>query len=202
MVGARRDRSGATGPYRGQRAWRKTASSQSGSRAHGPLVLADDDVVFRRGNVAALVAYCDRAGFGLAQPAHTADSQVSHAITRARRLSVARLTTFVECGPLVVVSERWLERVLPLPETRGMGWGLELDWMVLREDGCPFGIVDSCRIDHVGVVGGGYDKGEAVRQVHAELATRGIHDWSEIQQTIAVWRPWRRSPPWPVAGRS
>ena len=71
----------------------------------GWLVVADDDLVFTRGSLVSLLDVCRRAGFDLAQPARSDDNRmhefnVAHEITRARNLSRARLTTFVEIGPL------------------------------------------------------------------------------------------------------
>ena len=103
----------------------------------GPVVLSDDDIAFERGDVVELVEVAARAGLGLAQPAHAAGSEVSHGITRAQPRSRARLTTFVESGPLRRDRPEWTDRVLPLPRERGMGWGLELDWIDLAARGLP-----------------------------------------------------------------
>ena len=164
----------------------------------GAVVFADDDVAFRRGDVVAFLEIAMRGGLGLAQPAHAEGSHVSHGITRARPWSRARLTTFVESGPLVAVAAEWVERVLPLPVWRGMGWGIELDWIALREAGCRLGIVDATPIEHLGPVGAGYDDAELRARVRRELAERGVDDWAPLQRTLATWRPWRRRPPWPV----
>lgn len=162
----------------------------------GPLVLSDDDLAFRRGDVVGLVRLCERGGLGIAQPAHAPGSHVSHSVTRARPRSRARLTTFVESGPLVVVMPPCRDRVLPLPVGRGMGWGIELDWMDLRGVGCRLGIVDAVTVEHLGKVGADYDDTALRAQIRAELAARGADDWSSLQRELAVWRPWRRVPPW------
>ncbi len=78
-------------------------------------------------------------------------------ITAARRLSIARRTSFVEIGPLFVVGPGWRDRIVPFPEARGMGWGLELEWHELHREGCALGIVDAVRVRHVGERGEGYD---------------------------------------------
>jgi hypothetical protein len=161
----------------------------------GPLLLSDDDIAFERGDLVELVALAERAQLGLAQPAHAEGSEVSHAITRAHARSRARLTTFVESGPLVVVAAEYVTRVTPLPSARGMGWGLELDWIDL---GCPLGIVDAVRIRHVGKVAGTYDDSDLRARMREELASRGLEDWGPLQRTLATWRPWQRRPPWVV----
>jgi hypothetical protein len=171
----------------------------------GALVVSDDDIAFVKGDVTELQALALRAGLGLAQPAHAPGSEVSHGITRARARSRVRLTTFVESGPLIVVATEWVGRVAPFPAGRGMGWGIELDWMDLVRDGCRLGIVDAVSITHLAKVGGTYDDSEIRARMRAELATRGVSDWGPLQSTLATWRPWRRRPPWlrtPRAGVS
>ena len=74
-----------------------------------------------------------------------AGREVSHGITRAQPRSRARLTTFVESGPLVAIAPEWVDRVTAAPAWRGMGWGLELDWIDLQAEGCRLGIVDAVR---------------------------------------------------------
>jgi hypothetical protein len=162
----------------------------------GPVVLSDDDIAFERGDVVELVALAERAGLGLAQPAHAPGSEVSHGITRAQPRSRARLTTFVESGPCVAIAPEWAGRVLPLPRERGMGWGLELDWLDLADEGCRLGIVDAVRVVHLGKVGGTYDDTAIRARMREELAARGVDDWAPLQRTLATWRPWQRRPPW------
>lgn len=167
----------------------------------GWLVLSDDDVRFTCGDLVDLIDVCRRAQFDLAQPARSDDNSrfdfnVAHAITRARRRSVARLTTFVETGPLVVVGPRWRDRIVPLPAARGMGWGLELDWYELWKNGCLLGIVDAVRVAHVGEPGSDYDSTLEAERIHQELASRRYESWKDVQRTLGVWRPWRRTPPW------
>lgn len=162
----------------------------------GPLLLSDDDISFERGDLVELVALSKRAGLALAQPAHAEGSEVSHGITRARPRSRARLTTFVESGPLVVVATECVSRVTPLPEARGMGWGLELEWIDL---GCRLGIVDAVRVRHLDKVSRTYDDAALRARMREELAARGLDDWAPLQRTLAVWRPWRRTPPWSTA---
>jgi hypothetical protein len=167
---------------------------------HGPvsgaLVLSDDDIEFARGDIVRLVALAERARLGLAQPAHAAGSEVSHGITRAKPRSRARLTSFVESGPLVVVAPEWVPRVTPLPEARGMGWGIELDWMELAHEGCRLGIVDAAPVIHLAKVAASYDDASLRARLRQELGARGVTDWGPLQQTLETWRPWQRRPPW------
>jgi len=159
------------------------------------LVVSDDDVAFERGDVVGLVSLCARARLDLAQPART-DPSVDHEITAARRLSVVRRTSFVEIGPLFVVGPSWRDRIVPFPEERGMGWGLELEWHELHREGCALGIVDAVRARHEGSRGEDYDDRTQAHRVHEELAARGFGGWIDVQSTLATWRPWQRAPAW------
>lgn len=158
------------------------------------LVVSDDDLVFTRGDVAALQRRCSRAGLDLAQPGR-ADPGVSHPITAARRLSRARRTSFVEIGPLFVVGPRWRDRILPFPPGWGMGWGLELDWFRLAEEGCVLGIVDSLPVRHEGMAGEDYDAEGEYERLLQLFEARGV-SWADVQLTLGTWRPWQPWPPW------
>ena len=159
------------------------------------LVVSDDDLVFTRGDVVKLRRRCERAGLDLAQPGR-ADADVSHPITAARRLSRARRTSFVEIGPLFLVGPGWRDRILPFPPGWGMGWGLELDWSELAEEGCVLGIVDSMPVRHEGKAGEAYDAEGEYERLLQLLDARGVASWAEVQLTFETWRPWTRRPPW------
>jgi hypothetical protein len=161
----------------------------------GWLVVSDDDVDYVQGDAGELVDLSARARFDLAQPAR-ADTSGGHEITFARKLSVARRTSFVEIGPVFVVGPRWYERIVPFPDERGMGWGLELEWWARFREGCALGIVDAVRVSHAEAPGLAYDHEEEWRLLREELASRGVESWAELQQTLETWRPWRRSPQW------
>jgi hypothetical protein len=163
-------------------------------------VVSDDDLRFRRGDVVEFVRICEDAAFDLAQPARARGTQFSHAITQGARVSRARATSFVESGPLFVVGSRCRNRVLPLPEHRGMGWGTEIDWFDLYESGCRLGIVDATPMEHVGEAMKDYDYTDMNRRLKEELAARGRPSWAGMRETVAVWRPWRRRPPWGEPG--
>ena len=161
----------------------------------GYVVLSDDDYVFTGGDLSTFLSVARAAGIGLAQPGHDRLSRTSHWVTAARRLSLVRLTSFVEIGPLVAVAPEWRERVLPLDD-EGMGWGVDLAWSDLRAEGCRLGVVDSTLIRHLfPVVGGGsYEVAEARQQMEALYEKRG--GYHHALRTVATWWPWRPRPPW------
>lgn len=165
--------------------------------APGPVVVADDDVVFAAGgDLPRLVAYVDRAGLDLAMPAHVPHTNASYAFTLRRRLSRARLTPFVEIGPLFVVGAAARDDVLPFPEGLEMGWGLEVRWAALAKCGRRLGIVDAVPVAHVGTVSEDYDRAVAQAALDARVTAAGLGSLKDLQHVTATWRPWRRRAPW------
>jgi hypothetical protein len=160
------------------------------------VVVADDDAVFLRGSVVSFVRKAARADFGLAQPAHVLWSNISHRITWMRPFSNARLTTFVEIGPIFAVAPAWRDRIVPFPEDVGMGWGLELDWIDLQEDGCRLGIVDATPIKHLSPFATAYAPDAEIAKLTQRLEERGAPGWKGLRRTLATWRPWQSRPPW------
>jgi hypothetical protein len=159
-------------------------------------VLSDDDLEFRRGSVVEFVRICEQLGFDLAQPARERGTQHAHRITKRAHLSRARLTSFVQDGPMYAVGPSWRDRLLPPPTERGMGWGVEIDWFKLHKQGCRLGIVDAFPIEHVGSPTVDYDYTEMNKRMKAELVALGHPRWAGMQETLAVWRPWQRRPSW------
>lgn len=166
----------------------------------GWVVVADDDVSFENRGLVEFVETAEEARFGLAQPAHRLRSNISHRITWARPVSRARMTSFVEIGPVFAVAPDWRSRIIPFPSGIGMGWGLELDWADLRKEGCRLGIVDSVRMNHLAPVGGTYGFEAAAQELAELLERRGVPQWRGVRRTLATWRPWQPEPPWLANG--
>jgi hypothetical protein len=164
--------------------------------ARGPLVVCDDDVVFERGSLRELLALTSACGFGLAQPAHAPRSYINHGITRARPLTLARVTTYLESGPLVVITPEWRSRVLPFPEELGMGWGVNLLWSDLRHDGCRLGIVDAVSLRHLAPAARAYDATPEAERLRSLMQARGIESMADFQRTLGSWRAWQGECPW------
>lgn len=166
------------------------------------VVVADDDAEFVRGSLVSFLETAAAAQLDLAQPAHVLRSNISHRITWRRPLSRARLTTFVEIGPIFAVAPAWRGRIMPFPQDIGMGWALELDWMDLRADGCRLGIVDATPIRHLSPFAAAYAPDEEIAKLTRLLEERGAPGWRGLRLTLATWRPWRRRPPWLQSSRS
>jgi len=160
------------------------------------VMIADDDIVVADGSLGRLRAAVSRCGFGLAQPAHHALSGYSYGITRRRWLSLARHTTFVEPGPLFVISAPWIRHVLPFPENFGMGYGLWLLWQDLQALGCRLGIIDGVAIRHPRAVASEYDATTESARLQKLLRARGFTRQTDAQHTLGTWRIWEAEPSW------
>jgi len=162
------------------------------------VVVLDDDFSLERGSVDLFLRISQVAGLEIAQPAHCLGSYRSHTITEQDPLAVARLTTFVEIGPLFAVSRARSASILPFPNDMGMGWGLDLLWSDLRGGGAHLGIVDLVTIRHRVPPGNDYSTTLDVERQRLQhyLQKRGFGSLGEMQRTLAVWRPWQRRAPW------
>ena len=126
----------------------KPRSSTERSSARGLrrwVVLRDDDIAFRRGDVVELVGLRSRGlRYRAARPRARFAREPRASPARCAGLARAPSRSSRAARSSVVAPE-WCERMLPLPDWRGMGWGLELEWMDLRAEGCLLGVVDATR---------------------------------------------------------
>jgi hypothetical protein len=151
------------------------------------VVIADDDVRIIRGDLRRLVSISNALGFDLAQPGVDRRSFHTWGITVSRPLTRARLTSFVEIGPLFVIAPDAVERATAEFASFRMGFGLEELWHAL---GLRLGVVDEVRVWHLQAIGQGYDWRVEWDHSRAELATRGIAERQE-QAVLRWWWVWR-----------
>jgi hypothetical protein len=136
-------------------------------------------------------------GLDFAMPAHLRESAHTFRVTEERSFSTARLTRFVEVGPLVLLSPRAMAAVYPFPPEARMGWGLDVLWSTLGEQGYRFGVVDATPMMHVGIVGVAYDQDYEREQLQACCAVAGVDSAYDLTlDPTPVWRPWSSRPPW------
>ncbi len=151
------------------------------------LIVIDDDIVLPHGFLDAFIAVAERLELRIAQPAHRLHSHVAWAPLRRHAATSGRETTFVEIGPLTAFQRETFATLLPLP-TLKMGWGLDAHWSaVAREHGWRIGVVDATPILHTRPAAGGYDRGAAIAEGQAFLATRPYVTRDEVR-TVAVHR--------------
>jgi hypothetical protein len=160
------------------------------------ILVLDDDVALHRGSLASFVAIAQATGMSLTQPAHSFGRYRSFRINCCHPFSVARLTTYVEIGPVFAVSRRWAKKILPFPEEFKMGWGLDVVWSDLLKEGARLGVVDWVTLNHLAPLAKHYDRSPEYQRMLDVLHQRGYRSLREIQKTLAVWRPWQRYPPW------
>lgn len=172
---------------------RLVAALPQGAAAAG-LVIADDDVRVEVGTLALLLDIARRLNLDVCQPAHLATSHSSWHFTRRRCLSVARRTTFVEQGPLLLLSAAAQDLLLPLPEDLSMGWGVEVRWSHQAEaTGLRLGIVDAVGILHEAPAGGAYDRAVEEAVLAAEVSRAGLGDLRDLHRVLERVRPWHRT---------
>ena len=137
------------------------------------VLLVDDDVDLPRGFTDRLIWAVERSGLLLAQPAHRRHSHAAWPVTRRRLPHAARLTHFVEIGPVTLLRGEALRRLVPFPADLTMGWGLDVHWAaVAREADWPIGVVDSTPLLHRNPVAGGYGRENVVDAARTFLSDR------------------------------
>jgi hypothetical protein len=148
------------------------------------LIVSDDDYSFRVGDLHQLLAAGRRLGLDVWQPAHDRSSFANFAFVRRRPGVVWRRTTFVEQGPVLVLSAAAQAVLLPLREDIGMGWGVEIGWARLAaEHALRLGIVDALAIHHLPPVGG-YDRVAEAARLRLMLDNAGLEKLEHLQQEL------------------
>jgi predicted O-methyltransferase YrrM len=136
------------------------------------VLFIDDDVRLGPRFISTYLSIVTALGASVAQPALTANSHYSHSITLQRPGRWARLTNFVESGPVVSMTREFLDLVTPFPESSRMGWGLDVQWSAIAQaHGFRMAIVDACPVEHTfRPVGAHYDRAEAWKDMERFLA--------------------------------
>lgn len=167
------------------------------------VLVFDDDVTFVGDGLRAFPGLAARARLDVAQPAHAVGSLKTYRVNAFAPLSTARLTRYVEVGPVVLFSPRALPHVLPFPSWARMGWGVDVTWSALAAEGLRLGVVDATPVLHVGPVGTAYNTSDESDLLGRALAEAGVSSIDDIAQGMGqVWRPWRSAPPWTQGARA
>lgn len=140
------------------------------------VLFVDDDVRLGPTFLPTYLAIFEALGAAVAQPALTAGSYFNVHITLERKGRWARLTNFVEVGPVVSMSRDFLNLVTPFPETNPMGWGLDYQWSAIaRSRGLRMAIVDACPVEHnFRSIGARYPLAGAIEDMERFLAEGGL----------------------------
>jgi hypothetical protein len=113
------------------------------------VLVCDDDVHLPEAFLDRYLALVERHDLALAQPARAHGSYVDHSIVEQMDGLDARLTRFVEIGPVFSMRRDVLRLLLPFDEASPMGWGYDFVWPVALEGaGLRMGIVDATPVAH------------------------------------------------------
>ena len=153
------------------------------------LIVCDDDIDLPPRFLDRFVAVCEHLELDLAQPAQSMRSHAAWQVTRTRPFSFARLTDFVEIGPLTGFSARAAEALTPFPALR-FGWGLDNHWGALgRERGWRLGVVDALPVRHEWQkIASAYTHAEAKAEAAEFLTGRPFVPTHEAQRTLRTFR--------------
>jgi len=118
-----------------------------------------------------LAAKCDLRIF---QPAHRFRSYTTFTLTQRHWNRLARVTNFVESGPLTCFRGDALARLLPFPSMR-WAWGIDVYWSeIARRESWNIGIIDAAPIRHLRPVANSYNFGVAMAEARGFLQRSGI----------------------------
>ncbi|ENV14909.1 MULTISPECIES: hypothetical protein [Acinetobacter] len=113
------------------------------------LLVTDDDIVVHDQFLDVYIDRIDRYNLKIAQPSRTRHSFNIHKIVLQNKNTVARVTNFVEIGPIFSFHSSIFQHVLPFPVGAEMGWGLDYIWPKIAEKyKFKIGIVDEIAVDH------------------------------------------------------
>jgi hypothetical protein len=105
---------------------------------------------------------------------------------------VARLTNFVEIGPVVGFQAATFDVLLPFPALKA-GWGLDAHWAAIaRAHGWRIGIIDATPIRHgLRRIATSYDRQAAIDEARSFLADRPYVSAVDAQKTCASLKAWK-----------
>ncbi len=150
------------------------------------VLILDDDVRLPARFLDRLIGAAEALRLDLCQPAQTRRSDPPWPVTR-RRGDLARITRFVEIGPVCLLSREMLAEISPFDEA-GMGWGLCLHWAAVAErSGRRLGIVDALPVRHeTRPTAGAYDAADAKAAAHSFLASHDHIDRGAASEVLSV----------------
>lgn len=112
------------------------------------VLVADDDVLFRPGELSRFFEICDRRGLYLSQPALRWGTNSNHVVTVWNPLSRIRRVNFVEVmAPCFSMAA--LRELLPTFRDSRSTLGTDLAWAALLRGRDAIHVVDAVRVEHV-----------------------------------------------------
>ncbi len=153
------------------------------------LIVIDDDVALPPGFLDNFLLLAERLDLKIAQPAHRCLSYASFTFNHRRWNTLARVTRYVEDGPVTAFHRDILPHVLPFPALR-WAWGTDIAFCAeAAARQMRVGIVDAVPVEHLRPVAGGYRAETALAEARAFLAERGLAPTRGFLFTdVATWR--------------
>lgn len=138
------------------------------------LIVTDDDITTPAGLLDECLALAARGDLKIFQPAHRFHSYTTFKLTHRQWNRLARVTHFVESGPLTGFHRDMVARLVPFPSMR-WGWGLDVYWSeIARARGWNVGIIDAVPIRHLRPIANAYGFFTAMDEARAFLQRSGI----------------------------
>jgi hypothetical protein len=138
------------------------------------VMVVDDDITLPSGFVDGYMKIAERRGYALSQPARDHRSYTDHYFVNQLLGVESRETTYVEIGPLFVVSSSAYAVLLPFEDESPMGWGYDFVWPVrMQAHALKLGIVDACPVSH--------DLRKPVENYSHEAATQSMKAYLDMR---------------------
>lgn len=78
-----------------------------------------------------------------------------------------------------------------------MGWGLDVRWSRLRDDGFRLGVIDATPVVHHEAVAAAYDRSGEYAAQRRHLDEAAVESPHELDANVGLtWRPWQTQPRW------
>lgn len=138
------------------------------------VLITDDDITTPPGLLDHCLHLAEQEDLHIFQPAHRFRSYATFKLTQRHWNRLARVTKFVESGPLTGFRGSALARLLPFPSMR-WAWGIDVHWSeVARHEGWNIGIIDAVPIRHLRPVANAYNFSVAMDEARGFLERNGI----------------------------
>lgn len=138
------------------------------------ILIVDDDIALPPHFLDLFIYFCWRERLQLAMPAHRFLSHKSFTVTERHWGALARLTNFVEIGPVTLLHASLFAALTPFPSLR-FAWGLDVLWSSeARRKGWRLGVVDATPVRHTRPIGQFYNSRQAMQEGQDFLDARSV----------------------------
>lgn len=144
------------------------------------VLLADDDIYFRPGDLSRLFRLCDQHRIHLGQPSLRWGTNVNHVVTLWNPASEVRRVSFVEVMTPVFSTAALLELAPTFALTRST-YGIDWAWAALLRDRAEIHVIDAVQVEHVRKVD--WEGGAFYRKLQA----LGVHPATEMRAVQAAY---------------